>query len=217
MTIRLEAADSAVIDRTAAALDASVDIKARLSFRCDKCGSLLAEVGDVPGYGALFVSWWDVEPGNTRVVVNGRELRPRERQKWMTDHYKISGPDKAVDEPLRHGAVALLQLPMQMTQDYPDLMMRCEKHGDCIAGRLDTLKRLRKGSKPVKINAYTTGEFNSYDPPKALRGNGESKTYEVTRTLRLNVSDPTTAEQLQERKAAQGAHIRRRRAERDTP
>lgn len=218
MTIRLEPNDPEVLKYVASALSTSVGIKPRLRFRCDKCGSLLAEVGDVLGHGALFVSSWEVEARDIcRVDVNGRELRPRERQRWMSDHYTISGPSESVEEPSQHGVIAVLQLPLQMAQDYPDLLMRCEKHGDYIANRLETLKRLRKGAKPVKLSVRTSMEFNDYEAPNQLPG-GEQIRYEVVRRLRRSIaSDPTTTDQLQARKSEQAAHIRRRRAERDTP
>ena len=87
--LRISADDPGVLTRTGEALDASTRVaKPSLRLKCSQCGNLLAQVSDVPDYGPLFVSSWPVETNEHTVVVNGRELKGRERRNWFAKNYE---------------------------------------------------------------------------------------------------------------------------------
>jgi hypothetical protein len=223
MALRLQADDPDVGARTDQALNAAATVKPLLRFRCDTCRKVvLAIVGDVPGYGGLFTSSWAVEPDGHRVVANGRELKGRERKRWIAEHDEtIEESGAPIDDPLMHGVVALLEVPAGMTDDYPDLLMRCETHGDFIADRLKTLKRLRKATrdgKPADIYVSTTGENYSYTLPTSRPG-GVPAPRRVARRLKPSITHPPpqNAAELAEKKRSNAEWLRRRRSERIRP
>ncbi|MEZ0382177.1 hypothetical protein [Mycobacterium sp. pW045] len=165
--LRLEAGDPAVRERTAAAVQASNEqgVRPTLEIRCSKCRAKLATVGTVPEFGPLFASSWAVTADSWhRVIVNGEVLGDRARSRWISEHYEtLSASGKPMNEPLRHGIIALLALPPQLEQDYPPLLMRCSRHGDYIADRLEVIEELRRGADVHKVRP--TGETFDYEPP----------------------------------------------------
>jgi hypothetical protein len=146
--LRTQANDPEVLARTGEALEIAATLgKPPLRLHCNECRGLLARVGDIPGYGALFVSSWEVPaPPSLDVTVNGRKLRRRELRRWVAENYEtISQSGEPIDAPLRDAVIALLALPATMTQDYPDLLMRCDRgHGDYVADRHQVLALLRR-------------------------------------------------------------------------
>lgn len=184
--LRLQADDPAVLARTAEAVEASRQVKRPpLTFQCARCQTKLARVGDVPGYGPLFTSSWEVWPEEESVVVNGRELRGRERSRWLAEHYEtIEQSGRNIDAPLRHGVVALLALPTSMAQDHPDLLMRCNSHGDFVADRREVYERLRgiPTGRVLTVKVTPTG-WSEYRPPSALPG-AASVPHRTVRRLR---------------------------------
>jgi hypothetical protein len=105
--------------------------------------------------GPLVTTSWTVELQLPfRIFVNERELgsaaaRRKDRDMWETTHQ--SGRP---DEPEIHGTLALLQLPADFVQEYPDIMVRCNKHGDAILDRLQLIAWLR--GKPA-VRKITVG------------------------------------------------------------
>ncbi len=185
--LRIQADDPDVLARTGEALRLAAGIKPPLQLRCAQCRDLLARVGDVPIYGALFVSSWKVEIGNEqRVLADDRDLKGRERRRWLAENYEtIEESGEPIDAPLRHGVTALLALPPELAQDYPDLLMRCDNgHGDYVADRVETIALLRHvvaGGKPASFPiAMNPGEL-AYPPPSDLPGPSDRATRRITR------------------------------------
>lgn len=201
--LRLEPSDPAVRERIAAAVRVSNEhrVKPTLTIRCAKCRTSLALVGDVPDYGPLFAASWPVASDDgVKVLVNGAELRDHQRAQWMTQHYEtLAESGRPMDVPLRHIVIALLRLPDDAVQDYPDLLLRCPRHGDYLADRLDVLKALRAnpdglaGRLDVRKGDYLvtlTGRRLDYAIPTGehlLTGVKEHRA--VTRRLKADVMD----------------------------
>jgi hypothetical protein len=150
-------------------------------------------VGDIPNYGPLFVSSWAVETTEHRVVDNrGRELKGRERRRWLDDNYDtLEASGEPVDDPLREAVRALLSLPAPIVQDYPDLLMRCDNgHGDYVADRKETIALLRQAvanGKPMDHPVPVSLPELEYLPPRDIPGPSESSTRSVTRRPKLEV------------------------------
>jgi hypothetical protein len=176
--LRLVADDPAVFERTGHAMDDSRQIPdPALQLVCRRCGAVLAKAGDT-AHGPLFTSTWLREPElGHAITVNGRRLsrsqtiRHRER-----DLAERSG--KPLHAPVRHGAVALLALPAGMVPDYPDLLVRCDKHGDnrghgdTVLDRAAVLGWLREATAggPAKRKVAVTKPFSEYTAPTAVPG-----------------------------------------------
>lgn len=165
--LRLEPDDPAVRERIAAAVEVTNarNVRPTLLVRCSQCGAKLAQVGDVPDYGPLFTSSWPVSPDDwASVIVDGAKLGGVARMRWMAEHYEtVSESGRPTNVPLRHGVIALLELPLDFSQDYPALMMRCERHGDYVGDRLDIRKSLHDGCR--KYSVTPTGEAFAYARP----------------------------------------------------
>ena len=201
--LRLEADDPAVREYTAKAFQKSSNSRPLLKFRCAACHKPLAKIVVVRNYGPLFVSTWDAD--THRISVNGREVKGREKRRRHNEMWDtVSGRPAA-----SHGVTALLRLPAGMTQEFPDLLMRCETHGDYRADRNALREQLRATEKPTDVPIQPSGvQFDYRQPPKER----------VVRRLKFSEARPvpTTVAELDELKGKQGAHIRRRRHERDT-
>ena len=143
MTLRLEADDARVLALTRRAIEESAHVKP-VKIRCAGCGSTVALVGSTAS-GPLFISSWPVErPVGHVVRVDGVELPPPAARKWIQKHHPLVAQSGApVDRPDVHGAVALLALPAELPQDYPDLLVRCNDHGDEVLERQTVLAWLR--------------------------------------------------------------------------
>lgn len=209
MKLRLEPDDPAVRERVAAAVQVTnaENLQPTLHMRCARCRRKLASVGDVPGYGPLFTSSWSVvSDGWTSVTVNGIELGDRDRTRWINQHYEtVEESGRPMRTPLRHMVISLLVLPVGFTQDYPSLLMRCERHGDYVADRLDVVKRLRAGEADCMVTP--NGETLTYVTPTA--DHLVTKTVAQHATLRMR-ADVMTIGEFEARRA----EVLRRRAER---
>jgi hypothetical protein len=130
--LRLEADDPRVIELTLRALAAARQKPTpALTFKCKRCGKKLAFAGQTE-HGPLFVSTWMV-PIMSGVVLNGKHLTAREVRKESADNIVFERGRQDFEEP--HGTLALFELPGGMAQDYPDLLVRCSKHGDAVLER----------------------------------------------------------------------------------
>ncbi|OBK89458.1 hypothetical protein A5649_13490 [Mycolicibacter heraklionensis] len=97
------------------------------------------------------------------IRVEGQELRPRQLERWNADHEDVVSESGRPMNSLRHGVIALLALPIEFTPDYPDLLMRCARHGDCVGNRLEILQALRK--RHARHMVTPTGKHLEYGPP----------------------------------------------------
>jgi len=191
--LRLEPTDPAVRARTGAAVLASNEhrVKPTLTVRCAKCRGLLAQIGDVPAYGPLFTSSWPaLSDDAVRVVVNGAELRDPRRTRWMAEHYEtMAESGRPMDAPIRHAVVALLALPVGMTPDYPDLLVRCpNRHGGTVLDRLVVLKALREGHTDYRVTP-TGGQLDYIAPTGEHLPTGPAVNSTTTRRLKADVMD----------------------------
>jgi hypothetical protein len=192
--LRLEPTDPAVRERTAAAVRASNEqnIRPALQVRCQKCRVLLARVGDVHGHGPLFTASWVVagDDGH-KVIVNGVELRDRDRAKWIAEHYETGAESgRPMYAPLHHIVIALLAQPSSFAQDYPDLLTRCPRHGDYVADRLAVLKALRVGDDVLMV--MPSGGTLEYETPTGEHLRTKSTARQAV--LRLKADVMTVAE-----------------------
>ena len=152
MTLRLEALDPAVWALTLEAVAASKHDDRCLRVVCRECGRALAWAG-VTKKGPLFTSSWVTEIEHDEdMVLDARRLRSRERRlalEAMDAEITTEGP--SMDRG-RDGVVALLALPVGMTPDYPDLLVRCDIHGDAVLDRAETLNRVRAARSAWKVS-----------------------------------------------------------------
>lgn len=145
--LRLQADDPAVLARTLRALEASAGARP-VALRCSECGTVLARVGTTT-HGPLFTSSWPVEVpspwmGGWVRAADGAPLSRRHvlamERAATTDR---SGAEWTGVE--RHGVIALLALPPALAQDYPDLLVRCPRHGAAVLERHDVLDWMHAG------------------------------------------------------------------------
>lgn len=147
MSLRVQADDPDVLALTAQAVRESNrhrDIV--LTVRCRHCRDKLAEVGRTPS-GLLFAS---------RIPqVTESNLSDGERFLTSAEVHKMAaspGTAKALaggagrDTP--NGVIALLNLPKDMSRDYPDLIVRCRQHGDTVLDRVAVLEAVMKRRHP---------------------------------------------------------------------
>lgn len=148
--LRLQVSDPAVWAHTLRAIEDSATRKPLLKVKCARCGAELAQVG-ITAHGPLFTSSWKVP------IPAGSEA------KALGPPTKLSGP-----APLRseiHGALAVLALPPDLPAEYPDLLVRCARHGDAVLDRREALRRLpADGAKPLQWRV-TPGSRQDYEWP----------------------------------------------------
>lgn len=193
--LRLQADDSAVLERTGQALADSEHIaRPPLSLTCDQCGHTLARVGDT-AHGPLFTSTWEVPaPMAQVIVVNDERLRPRAARRFVEQHSDlVDQTGKPMATPLVHGVVALLALPAGMTPDFPDLVVRCNPHGDAILDRIGVIARLRAvkpnhiDSQPITVTRADTEDGHlPYRVPGEMPGPQQRNTQRETRRITMD-------------------------------
>jgi len=151
VTLRLEALDPAVWALTLEAVAASKHDDRCLRVVCRECGRALAWAG-VTKKGPLFTSSWVTEIEHDEdMVLDARRLRPGERRLALeAAGAEIEAEGPSMDQG-RDGVVALLALPVGMAPDYPDLLVRCDEHGDAVLDRAETLDRVRGARSAWKV------------------------------------------------------------------
>lgn len=144
--LRLTVADEEVWNLTLEAMAATEGLRPTLALRCQACGSKLAAAGVTP-IGPVFTSAWDVElPLGHAVYVNGVKLPRRATLKFDQKMFEVvERRGRPQDHIGRDGVVALLVVPPHMPQEYPDLLVRCNDHGDVLLDRLQVLTWIRDG------------------------------------------------------------------------
>lgn len=193
--LRLQADDPVVLERTGQALADSVPIaRPPLSLTCDQCGHTLARVGDTT-FGPLFTSTWEVPaPMGQVVVVNGERLRPRAARRFVEQHTEfVDQSGRPMATPLLHGVVALLALPAGMTPDFPDLLVRCNSHGDAILDRIGVIAWLRAvkpkhpESRSITVTRADTEDGHlHYRVPEEMPGPQQRTTQSETRRIKMD-------------------------------
>jgi hypothetical protein len=193
--LRLQADDPAVLEQTGRALADSQSIgRPSLSFTCDQCGRTVARVGDTP-HGPLFTSTWEIPaPEPVVIVLDGERLRPRAARRFVEQHTDLVGESgKSITAPLAHGVVALLALPAGMTQDFPDLVVRCNAHGDAVLNRIGVLARLRAirrnqiDSQSITLaRADTEDGHLPYRAPEVMPAPQQLSTRRETRRIKMD-------------------------------
>jgi hypothetical protein len=169
--LRLVADDAAVFDLTHRAAVAAGEIPdPPLRIGCQRCGAVLARAGDTD-HGPLFTSSWQREPGLAHEVhVGGRRLS-RSKTIDHLEHDIVERSGRPMHAPVTHGAVALLALPTDVPADYPDLLVRCDKHGDAVLDRRQVLDWLRDAAvKPTKRKVVVSRPFSDYVVPTRMPG-----------------------------------------------
>lgn len=148
--VKLDPATPEVQRLTRRALEASRAVPPSLIIRCADCGAKLAQAGYTPA-GPLFTSSWVEAPelGITVYTAEG-ELDPFAAERWLRRHH---GPEGAHRPPVdRDGTIALLTLPPGTADDFPDLVVRCNAHGDAVLDRVEVLAWLREKKRERKVN-----------------------------------------------------------------
>jgi hypothetical protein len=147
-------------------LDAVKDSQGRkqsLTVRCSQCRRALAGAGQTKN-GALFVSYWELEQGFTGVFYKGQRVPRRVAIKGLDRIMPVvdqSGP--ASSEPAGQFGFALLELPCELAQDYPDLLVRCARHGDAVLNRIEVLELLGQATEKLVDVAFPHREYRSRD------------------------------------------------------
>jgi hypothetical protein len=168
---RLEASDPAVWARTLEALADTMHRKPQLTVHCRQCGGKVGYAGPTD-YGPFFVSAGWNEPRDPfpagEVIGPDGPLKGRAKARFMESVWEPMeqwGPPP--DHPDRSAAIALLSLPPELVQDFPDLLVRCpRRHGDTILDRFETLERLRRGETRWKVQCSLP--FTEYERPVQL-------------------------------------------------
>lgn len=151
--LQLNAVNEDVWRRTGNAMLDSVGRKPSIEVKCRRCGRTLGAAGNT-AYGPLFTSGWPVElPLDEEFFVDGRMLSRREALRLRDVVFPVrerSGPP--IRDQKLEGTLALLALPPEMHQEYPDLMVRCDRHGDAVLLRQDLLDAFREGRAVRKVD-----------------------------------------------------------------
>lgn len=179
--LKLNAEDAAVWQRTMDACDDSQTRRPSLAVRCRSCGSELAAVGTT-AFGTLFSSAWDVErPLDFTTTVNGHRLKRRDALRFQeATETVISTSGPPMDYKDREGTIALLALPAEMIQDYPDLLVRCAQHGDALLSRDEIFDDLRERRAVRKVDpAFPLRSYIC--PPQDRPGGRRTRSSETRR------------------------------------
>jgi hypothetical protein len=204
--LRLEADDPEVLELTGIALHDVLEIPdPPLRVACQRCGAQLGRGGDTRN-GPVFTTSWLVNPPRSTVIsINGRVLSHKAASRWVDEHETLlASSGKPLSEPIRHGVRALLTPGLV---DYPDLLVRCPKHGDPVLDRDEVLGWIRQAAcKPIIKKVVVTQRDLEYRPPKHAMGPSRRTVQSESRSMPFDVM---TVDELERRLAE--------RHRRDTP
>jgi hypothetical protein len=204
--LRMEADDPEVLELTGIALHDAPEIPdPALRVACQRCGAQLGRGGDT-AHGPLFITSWLANPPSSTVIsVNGRVLSYKNATRWVDEHEKLlDRSGKPLRAPIRHGVRALLTPGLV---DYPDLLVRCLKHGDEVLDRDEVLGWIREAARrPTIKKVVLTQRDLEYRPPKHAMGPSRPTVQSERRLLPFDVM---TIDELKRRLAE--------RYRRDTP
>ncbi len=173
-TLRLEASDRLVRDRTLRALGDSATREPDLVVRCRACGATVARAGHTQ-HGPLFTSTWMVRDSDDHDVLAGGEL-VSEYGRWARER-----PESVI---------ALIALPPDLKPDYPDLLVRCSTHGDAVLNRFEVLDHLRRGvplvvSVALPRREYTPPDLTADEWERAESLDAQTKTHSRSRSWQI--------------------------------
>jgi hypothetical protein len=137
-------------------LDALADSnggKPTTTFRCHSGGCRVGLAGLPPSarpWPLFTAAGWDVEdPLPFELTIHDRPATRRESIAHDRETFElVSGPP--VSYTGRHGTIALLALPPEVPQEFPDLLVRC-LHGDAVLDRMEVISLLRRRVKVHKV------------------------------------------------------------------
>lgn len=130
---------------TVAAVAASSKVTPTLTVRCSQCKGSVGHAA-MTSAGPFFTSSWTVQDAlGFEVVVGGRTLNRRQAVRYRDQQLPVatSSGSPIANEHV-DGLHALLALPPGVGDDYPALLVRCDKHGDAVLDRLELLAALRR-------------------------------------------------------------------------
>lgn len=172
--LRPQADDPQVLALTRDALQASNEPGCPppgLTITCSRCGRVLARAGHTSA-GLLFTSTWTTALEAT-MRVNGRPVLRRQLHAIEVENgYEILEDDE--DEDGVESVIALLVLPKTVTQDYPDLLVRCGRHGDLVLDRMEVVARTRTPSR-WRVTPIFPRQAVASVSTAWLEGSGESR------------------------------------------
>jgi hypothetical protein len=192
--LRPQADDLGVLELTAQAM--AEPGSPPLTFVCSQCGHRLARAGITPSGRLLFTSSWEVPaPQGEVVTVNGEQLGQYAARKFIKQNTEpVSESGKPVDSPLKHYVAALLILPRDVSQDFPDLIVRCGRHYDAVLNRIAVVKRLRAvrpnrdEKQRITLRRFDTEDGHLvYRSPIPMPGRQKHTVQSETRQFRFDV------------------------------
>ncbi len=151
-SVFVEATDPDVLDLTDRVLLRSRAYeKPDIDIKCAKCGTDLAGVGRVDGF-VLFSSCWEAPLQQPWTVIHdGAHLAPHRAIEYA-ERRRLSGPSPL--EEFNDGTFAVLNLPAELPQDYPDLLVR-DRHGSRVLDRHRVLGWLQSGGRAKYVKLET--------------------------------------------------------------
>jgi hypothetical protein len=126
--------------------------------------------------------------------VNGRTLSLKEASRWVDEHEELQeSSGKPLRAPIRHGVRALLTPGLA---DYPDLLVRCPKHGDQVLERDEVLSWIRQAVyEPFVAKVILTQHDLEYRLPRHVMGPSKETVQSELRKLPLDVMTVAELEQ----------------------
>lgn len=142
MTTVLHVADDALWKLTLQALaDTQHRTTPRVHIRCG-CGRSLGAL-DVVTQGPLFISAWDTPPPDTWKDTGVKVFTSTDGEVDPKQFF-ADLPHRDYGSETTHGRECVIALIANDLADYPDLLVRCARHGDRILDRHDALDHLRQ-------------------------------------------------------------------------
>lgn len=197
--LRLSASDPEVWRRT---LDANVmtndpATSKPIPVRCKKCQDRLGSVGLTP-LGVLFTSSWAVRRDffteSTGFGAGVGRLSPKDARHILDEFVPVEQTSGRKPQK-RDGTIALLTLPPELPQDYPDLMVRCEDDGDAVMDRLHLVEDVDRRKPVIWADvAWPRRKYAVAEPEIGEHSARVSRRYVEERRLRDTARPLTDAE-----------------------
>jgi hypothetical protein len=139
-----------------------LDPKPRIRIFCDQCSRKMADVWSTQ-FGPLFLSHWELEDRLMFDVrdAHGSQIPERQAIKVLTERENVTIESSNTKD--LHAVVALLDLPAELAQDYPDLLVRCSTHGDAV---LDRMAIARWWAEKSRVSVSVNKPHRTYRTPR---------------------------------------------------
>ncbi|MBK8333278.1 MAG: hypothetical protein IPL07_13090 [Acidimicrobiaceae bacterium] len=148
--LRLEVQSEDVWNLTLQAMATAHDLGAEhsLEIRCvaGGCGQLLGVAGMVPGFGPLFTSRWMV-PVQSPITYKGATMSERRARHLLAQSNNVT----ITGAPLLEVPTGVIGLIGEGLDEYPDLLVRCAKHGDLVLDRAEVLRMVGDTAATMKV------------------------------------------------------------------